>query len=130
MLFAITFFPLIKDNLIFKSYFHLCIGESSHTRLYKVGAHTAPSPWVSYTSPGAGVFQKTPREAWETQNFQLREGVADWPLFCQTDISTHTLKVRSHIYISMHLYGRKERDLYPSYAMTIILLVNHVYKIE
>ncbi|CAH3024498.1 unnamed protein product, partial [Porites evermanni] len=38
------------------------------------------------------VFLKTPREAWERQNFQLRGGVADWPLFCQTDKSTHTLK--------------------------------------
>ena len=76
-----------------------------------------------------GVFVKTPREAWESQNFELREGVADWPLFCQTDNSTHTLKVRSYIYISVHLFGRKERDIYPSYAMTLILHVNHVYKI-
>jgi len=77
-----------------------------------------------------GVFVETPREAWERQKFQLWDGVADWPLFCQTDKSTHTLKVRSYIYISVHLFGRKERDIYPFYAMTLILLVYHVYKIE
>ena len=42
----------------------------------------------------------------------------------------HTLKVRSYIYISVYLFGTKERDIYPSYAITLILHVNHVYKIE
>ena len=76
------------------------------------------------------VFLKSPWEAWERQNFQLRQGLADWRLFCQKDKSTHTLKVRSYIYISVYLFGRNERDIYPPYAMTLILHVNHVYKIE
>ena len=42
-----------------------------------------------------GAFLKTPLEAWTSKNFQKREGVAEWPLFCQVDTSTQTPKVRS-----------------------------------
>ena len=105
-----------------------------HSRVFTYTALEDGSPYCpvalgSLNLARRGVFLKTPREAWERQNFQLRGGVADWPLFCQTDKSTHTLKVRSYIYISVYLFGRKERDIYPSYTMTLILHVNHVYKI-
>ena len=42
-----------------------------------------------------GVFLKGPIEAWQHKNFEKRQGVEEWPLFCQTDTSTQTLKVRS-----------------------------------
>ncbi|CAH3187009.1 unnamed protein product, partial [Porites evermanni] len=50
-----------------------------------------------------GVFLKSPKEAWGTKSFEKREGVAEWPLFCQVDTSTQSLKVRSYMYISVQL---------------------------
>ena len=106
-----------------------------HSRVFTYTALEDGSPYcpvaLGFLHPARHrVFLKSPCEAWERQNFQLRKGLADWRLFCQKDKSTHTLKVRSNIYISVHLFGRNERDIYPPYAMTLILHVNHVYKIE
>ena len=41
------------------------------------------------------VFLYSPIEAWGTKNFEKREGVAEWKLFCQVNTSTQSLNVRS-----------------------------------
>ena len=66
---------------------------------------------------------KSPIEAWGTKSFEKREGVAEWPLFCRVDTSTQSLKVRSQMYMSVQLFGRKEHDVNPSYVMTLMDVV-------
>ena len=70
-----------------------------------------------------GAFLKDPIEAWESRNFSMREGVGDWPLFCQTDTSTHTLKVRSNL--PLHLVGRKQCHGNLSYVRTLTFIFKH-----
>ena len=83
-----------------------------------------------YSTPGAlvdqrrRVFVKSPIEAWGTKRFEKREGVAEWPLFCQVDTSTQSLKVRSQMFISVQ---------YPSFtvyqhtvAHVLALLCKHI----
>ena len=73
-----------------------------------------------YSTPVASVdqrrrvFVKSPIEAWGTKRFEKREGVAEWPLFSRMDTSTQSLQVRSQMYISVQLFGRKEHDINPS----------------
>ena len=69
-----------------------------HSRVFTYTALENGSPYCTVALgflhlARRGVFVKTPREAWDRQNFELRQGVADWPLFCQTDKSgkDHTL---------------------------------------
>ena len=69
------------------------------------------------------VFIKDPIEAWESRNFSMRERVGDWPLFCQTDTSTQTLKVRSNL--PVHLVGRKQCDSNLSYITTLTFIFKH-----
>ena len=69
------------------------------------------------------VFIKDPIEAWESQDFAIRKGVQDWPLFCQTDMSRQLLKVRSNL--PKHLVGKKQCDINLSYFMTLIFICKH-----
>ena len=92
--------------------------------------HNAPLPWVSYTSPGAGYFWRLPARPGKGKISNYEKVWQTGLCFARRTILPTPLKVRSYIYISVYLFGRKERDIYPSYAMTLILHVNHVYKIE
>lgn len=111
-------------KLIFKHCFSFCIVEYSHT---------PPQRWKPCILPRCiglspfrkahWVFIKDPIEAWESRDFAMRKGVQDWPLFCQTDTSRQTLKVRSNL--PVHLVGKKQCDINLSYFMTLTFIFKH-----
>ena len=70
-----------------------------------------------------GTFLKDPIEAWESWDFSMREGVGEWPLFCQMDTSTQTLKVRSNL--PVNLVGRKQCDSNLSYVTRLTFIFEH-----
>ena len=116
----ICLIPLYK--LIFKRCFSFYIVEYSHTPL-EDGSPYCPVALGFLHLARRGAFLKNPIEAWESRNFSMREGVGDWPLFCQTDTSTQTLKVRSNL--PLHLVGRKQCHGNLSYITTLPLIFKH-----
>ena len=50
-----------------------------------------------------GAFRLSPVEAWQTKDFTVKDGEAEWPQFCKVDLSTRKLKASSCI----HFHGRK-----------------------
>ncbi|CAH3187006.1 unnamed protein product, partial [Porites evermanni] len=55
---------------------------------------------VSHEKPDAAnrqhkreAFRLSPVEAWQTKDFTVKDGVAEWPLFCKVDLSTRKLNL-------------------------------------
>ncbi|CAH3034092.1 unnamed protein product [Porites lobata] len=66
--------------------------EYSHTPPLEDGSPYCPVALGFLHLARRGAFLKDPIEAWESQDFSMRERVGDWRLFCQTDTWTQTLK--------------------------------------
>ena len=110
-------------KLIFKRCFSFCIVEYSHTPPLEDGSPYCPVALGFLHLARRGAFLKDPIEAWESQDFSMRERVGDWRLFCQTDTWTQTLKVRSNL--PVHLVGRKQCDSNLSYVTTLTFIFKH-----
>ena len=114
-----------SHKLILKHCFPFYIVESSHTPHFK---KEAPIALGFLHLPRRRVFLLDPIKTWEQKHFEKKQGVQEWPLFCQTDTSTQTLKVRS--YLPVHLRRTKQCDINLSYFMTIKFTFKQVHKIN